>query len=190
MLGTTLPREGHFMIDSDSERSSPAVNITQEALYIAQLIAPTIAQEDDLKVQIPIVDYRPSVPDYNATYGSRGNVTDVDPKQSSLLTQGFSPSLKQDSAMIEAHMSPSLVRVSAMKTHVIKTPYHHDHVSDYIPAYGSVRTNEIDDLSQNSSASPYGNFLMQKVFGNSFSNVCSPSTKGNPNTYEYFPSHQ
>ena len=70
LLGTTLPRGGHSL-DSDSTFTSP-LNVTEEALQIAQRIAPVIAEEDDgwrAPQQTMHRSYhRSSVPDYIPAY--------------------------------------------------------------------------------------------------------------------------
>ena len=86
MLGTTLPREGrHLQTDIDSTYSPP-LNVTREALQIAQQIAPVIAQEDDLRANMMRTSYhRASVPDYIPAYVP----TDAESQKSSL--SGASP---------------------------------------------------------------------------------------------------
>ena len=180
------------MIDSDYVRSPPALNITQEALQIAQIIAPTITQEEDLKAKIEMSDCRTYVPDYISANSRPGvNVADVHPKQPSVLSPGFSSPLVRNST-VKIHAHPTLVRDGGVRNiPTIRTSYHRDPIPEYIPAYhGSARKNEIDDSSQNSCASPYGNYLMQNVFGNAFSSACSPSSKSKPNLYDYIPSYR
>ena len=70
MLGTTLPRGGHS-VGSDSTHTPP-LNITEEALQIAQRLAPEIAEEDGgwrVHQQTMHKSYhRSSVPDYIPDY--------------------------------------------------------------------------------------------------------------------------
>ena len=84
MIGTSLPRDTHFQTDYDSTYSPP-LNVTQEALHIAQIIAPGIAEEDDFRTKTMRTAYhhRSSVPDYIPSYVP-SQMTDVESQKSSL----------------------------------------------------------------------------------------------------------
>ena len=85
LLGTTLPRGGHS-VDSDSTFTSP-INVTEEALRIAQRIAPEIAEEDNERMPYHQIAHRSyhlsSVPDYIPPYVP-SQMADTESQKSSL----------------------------------------------------------------------------------------------------------